>query len=78
MYRLYIALLLVAACAVGNVAAQGDGREALRQSLEALRQAPAYRATVAETGTGASGLRMEVVNPNLLHLRTGMGTESSV
>ena len=52
-----------------------DGREVLRQAAEAMRQAPAYRATVSDAGSSAAELSMEVVNPNLLHLRTGMGTE---
>ena len=60
---------------ITTVWAQDDGREALRQSVEAMRQAPAYRATVVDPGSATAELSMEVVNPNLLHVRTGMGTE---
>ena len=55
--------------------AQDDGREVLRQAIEAARRAPAYRVTVTEAGSPTPELRMEVVNPDLLHLRSGMGTE---
>ena len=72
MVRLLLGL--VGALLVTTARAQ-DGREALRQAAEAMRQAPAYRATVSDAGSSATELSMEVVNPNLLHLRTGMGTE---
>lgn len=67
--------LVAAVVASTTVRAQDDGREALRQAAEAMRQAPAYRATVVDAGSGSAELSMEVVNPNLLHVRTGMGTE---
>lgn len=70
-----IGMVLAAVVACPTVRAQEDGREALRRSVEAMRQAPAYRATVVDAGSSAAELRMEVVNPDLLHLRTGMGTE---
>ena len=67
--------VVAVAVASTTVRAQEDGWGALRQSMEAMRQAPAYRATVVEAGGAAPELSMEVVNPNLLHVRTGMGTE---
>ena len=73
MSRFLLCVLAVALAA--NIHAQEDGKAALRQSLEALRRSPAYRVVVADAGSSASELRLEVVNPDLLHLRTGMGTE---
>ena len=72
MTRLFFCLSLIVLAATARAQ---DDREVLRQSVEAMRRAPAYRVTVIDSGSSASELSMEVVNPNLLHLRTGMGTE---
>ena len=73
--RHVLGIILAVATSGATARAQEDGREVLRQSLDAMRQAPAYRATVVDAGGSSAELSMEVVNPNLLHLRTGMGTE---
>lgn len=70
-----LAALLTAVVCVSAARAQEEGRAALRQAVEAMRRVPAYRATVSEAGASTAELWMEVVNPDLLHLRTGMGTE---
>ena len=59
--------------------AQEDGREILRRSAQALKNAPAYRVTITDANPAAEQgveVRMEVVNPDGLHIvaREGGGT----
>lgn len=76
-FQLFLALI---SALLPTASAQEDGREVLRRSVDALKTAPAYRVTITDANTAgeqAINARLEMVNPDLLHLVTDEGGEKT-